>query len=433
MAGSKRPLKWILAVVAVIAALVGLTIGRTFIRAQRLLEEQLRETKAVLETFPPETTGRPAIFDPPEPGNAWDLEMEALHLLDPDPILTEDPPAWHRFPFLTRLPFEPNEPEELARRLAAAEPHLDLLRRALRRVDVTPAKRPGTFTHMSLQTSMRLLLTAASEARAKGKDLAAAERLVMALGCAQDVARHGDLEHRKDLWDVEAQGALLARDILEAHSFSAEDLASFARWLDRLAQARPPIARTILVDSALERRFAVDLSFSGAIHISDGLTSTVPTWRELWSTTLHSAKRAAALTQAARALDGFDAVPTWQREDLARRRLEELRSEVSQSWELPSEKSYQCDAVTQMYMTLLRVGVALAWHEVERGNFPETLSALLPRYLPAVPVCPYTGHALLYERGRIRSDAVLLKNPGERSPLPVPAEELDWTIRRAER
>jgi hypothetical protein len=52
---------------------------------------------------------------------------------------------------------------------------------------------------------------------------------------------------------------------------------------------------------------------------------------------------------------------------------------------------------------LLRVGVALALYELDRGEFPRALDDLVPKYLKEVPLCALTGTPLGYEAGKVWS------------------------------
>jgi hypothetical protein len=53
--------------------------------------------------------------------------------------------------------------------------------------------------------------------------------------------------------------------------------------------------------------------------------------------------------------------------------------------------------------TLMRVALALAWYQAEKGEFPAKLEDLTPRYLVKVPSCPFTGIALGYSPGKVWS------------------------------
>ena len=421
------------AILGGIALGIVIVFSIAFVRAKGLLTEHLQEARRILETFPEETQRRPAIFEPEEPGNAWELEAKALDLLEPFGPLKEDPPHLHRLVGIFDTVSAPVEPEEMARVIVAAEPSFDLVRQALHRVRVTPQRRPGGFTHSSAGNAFSLLLTSASRAHEHGNDLFAAERLVLVLGWAGDVARHGDLEHYELLWEVEREGARVARDILGSHAFSGSDLETVSRWLDRLAAARPSLFQAIRVDSALERMFVIDPAFEAAVFVSDGLGPTKPAWRDLWCPTLHDARRVSALARAVRAHEGLAGLPPWKRQEAARVRLDALDLRACQSRELPREDLYFWDALARTCMDLLRIGVAVAWYEVEQGRFPERLESLVPRYLPSIGMCPLTGRPFVHESGGIRVDAASIKNPFDEEKDAFPAGYSCWSVRRKSR
>lgn len=89
--------------------------------------------------------------------------------------------------------------------------------------------------------------------------------------------------------------------------------------------------------------------------------------------------------------------------DEIRQRREELDDadaisfrDVSMVWMLASilERHFQhrCSAA------LLQTGIALEGHRLQHGVLPESLEALLPEFLAAVPVDPYDGQPLRYRR-----------------------------------
>jgi hypothetical protein len=55
----------------------------------------------------------------------------------------------------------------------------------------------------------------------------------------------------------------------------------------------------------------------------------------------------------------------------------------------------------QMNHVLLRVGIALERHRLAHGAHPETLAALVPKFLTEVPLDPCDGQPLRY---RLQSD-----------------------------
>src|SRR5688572_5977116 len=94
MTRRKAILRWLLAFLAIDLA-AGLWIAALHDQADQILHDPQREAQAFLASFPAEITRRPAILDPAEPGNGWDLHQEALlHVAGPR---HEDPPSLRRF------------------------------------------------------------------------------------------------------------------------------------------------------------------------------------------------------------------------------------------------------------------------------------------------------------------------------------------------
>src|SRR5436190_6714048 len=79
---AKRPIRWILAIMGTLIGLVGIFVVQTIHRSRLILREHHHSASIVLETFPPEVARRPAIFEPEEEGNAWDLEELFLRECD---------------------------------------------------------------------------------------------------------------------------------------------------------------------------------------------------------------------------------------------------------------------------------------------------------------------------------------------------------------
>ena len=409
MTRRKAILRWLLAFLAIDLA-AGLWIAALHDQADQILHEHQREAQAFLASFPAEITRRPAILDPAEPGNGWDLHQEALlHVAGPR---HEDPPSLRRFGLFGMTTTVIEGDSDLRETAEPPEPHLEPLRAALRRTQVLPPRRPGWNTNTSILTLVAGLRDAAELLHRKGNDVAAMERLVLSWGAAQDMARVGDRDHRDTLWKAEQKGALVARAILESHSLTARELETVALRLDRLAEARPAIFRSLAVDDALERTFLTDRGFAAALGSADGFRPLPPTWRELWSTSLHEARQATTIARATSALLALEPLPPWEREEAARQRLESMDPGVCQPWQVPQETCFRWDAEALTCMALVRLAAAVAWYHSEHDAFPRDLDALVPKYLPSVPLCPLTGRSFFRDQDRIG-----VKSAPEGSPL----------------
>ena len=58
---------------------------------------------------------------------------------------------------------------------------------------------------------------------------------------------------------------------------------------------------------------------------------------------------------------------------------------------------------------MLVTELAIDEYRLERGHLPESLAELVPRYLPSIPLDPFSGQPLVY---RQRSDGYLLYSVG---------------------
>jgi hypothetical protein len=56
--------------------------------------------------------------------------------------------------------------------------------------------------------------------------------------------------------------------------------------------------------------------------------------------------------------------------------------------------SFETDARFVAHLNLLRTGVAAKRYQRKHGRLPETLDALMPEFLAAVPVDPFSGKPL---------------------------------------
>jgi hypothetical protein len=378
-----------------LVGLVGIFVIQTIHRSRLLLREHHRSAIVILETFPPDGARRPAIFEPEEEGNAWDLEEKFLSEFDHYNPKDSEMSDSNRLLLAAGVrSYSLAEDSEVAE----VERHLDTLRHALRRRVVLPERRPGIFTsQVTLGCSVRLI-TSAIPLHREGKDLLAAERLVLAIGLAQDVSRQGDYLHWHDLVMIEHLSVWAARQILSAHTLSAGQLKTWATWMDRLKNSRPSLAATITLDSAEAQKELIE-DFAGvAIPLNAPGPYLPVTWQDLWSRTLAKSRAVLDVDRAARALLEEARRPAWERAS------QEVPQEDLGSCYSPDARVLDLDAASQLCLLLWRVSIAVARFEAEHGEFPKSLGQLVPQYLPEEPVSPRTGKALEYEPGKVGAD-----------------------------
>ena len=68
--------------------------------------------------------------------------------------------------------------------------------------------------------------------------------------------------------------------------------------------------------------------------------------------------------------------------------------------------------------------MALRRFRLDRGAYPDDLSALVPGYLASVPIDPFTGRAPVYARKGAGFE-LHAEGPKGRTPRPP---ELDWVV-----
>jgi hypothetical protein len=392
-----KVLRILLGVAAALLGAVGIFFGHAFYRARLRLEERLLAVTRTLETFPPDTLSRPAIFDPEEDGNAWDFEDRAIWNLEGNgkrDLKGHMCWRWGYGDHTGGLSSDFYDPETVALTL---EGSTDLLRHALRRREVLPGHRPYSDVGEAVVRLAHDLIAASRKLHREGKDLPAAERLVLALGLAQDVARHGDYSHLRSLFGIEYLTSKVAQEILSAHSLSDAELRTWATWMDRLGAGRPDLGKTIAADSALLEKDVLE-DFDNVLYVysASPLPVVQGTWRDLWSDTIAKHREIFRIEERTRSLAARLCLPPW-------RRGRENLSEVDYC-DIPSAALFEVDAASLLHRLLWRVSIALASYEAEQGTPPGSLSQLIPRYLPEMPLSPRTGRILEYETSTLRAD-----------------------------
>jgi hypothetical protein len=76
--------------------------------------------------------------------------------------------------------------------------------------------------------------------------------------------------------------------------------------------------------------------------------------------------------------------------------------------------------------TLAMTAVALRRHRLEHGTYPPSLDALVPAYLPALPIDPFTGRPIDYKTAGAGFE-LAAQVRGYRG---VPADRFTWSIPR---
>lgn len=435
MRRARRVVLWtILALVGLAAAIV----GDAHRRASTTFERHEREVAELLREFRARSRERPSVYGESVPGNTWDHYAPVLADLKAMPEDFKDaiPEVNGEF---DQLPDE----EVLHDIYLRYAPQIEDLRRGLRSGRVDPAIDPSAGPEKSLRQFTDLLRTfrflrggISHEWRA-GSDGAALELTVILLGLAHDSGRQGMISD----FLVQILGEGIALDaclaLMEGHSISPTVWMRFAAQLDELEESRPTLEPALRAEDIYRRGLILEGPIDKAR--SNPPETIGPGWRQLFSQRL---MRAGALSETAeffREMESCDRLPVRERRQRAASIGQHFRASGNPlALETISmlHKVVERDLIARMNLTLLRVAVALAWFEAETGQPPASLSDLVPRHLPAVPVCPLTGLPLGYAPGKVwsagpdgKDDGGVL-DPDDPTEPPRDGYDVVWRVRR---
>jgi len=188
------------------------------------LERHRRECTAIRNTFPEDTSPRPAILDPEEGGNVWELLIPAVVRIDDlDPNIDN---------------FDAHGiPGQTPRLIELAGPDLEFCRLAARRRDRSWSG-PRLAETVSPRKAILALSSKALLLWRNGRDAEAAEWIVTALTVATDFsALTGDIGYQGDAATLVNQDL---RDLLSEHSLTAAQLEDLGRRLNLLHSLQLP-------------------------------------------------------------------------------------------------------------------------------------------------------------------------------------------------
>jgi hypothetical protein len=236
----------------------------------------------------------------------------------------------------------------------------------------------------------------------------------------------------RDVWmshfpGFEIWAAVQWRSVLQGHALSVSNLEAACLILDELEADRLTLHDVVESEYQNRRRDVLHFYRTEARYFDKDHTG--PAWRYLGSLRLRACDLLNNIDSDYRAILKIEKLPS--REQVAA--LEKLESSLerdrpraathfSSSPELfRMAYDWETDAYVRLSRQMMRTATAIAWYEAEKGRPPESLAALVPRYLPEVPVCPVTGETIPYRGGEI-----VAKGWGWHSET----EGVTWTIRR---
>ncbi len=371
--------------------------------ADAVLEQGRIETDRLLAEYRARDTRRPPFGGEALEGEAWDLYRKVL------PILGNLPPEDNEaLPSLSGDADTVLDDQRQANIFARLEPQIELLRQALRRHTVNPRARfeEGAATlgalplNECLNTSRLLHDQARHHVRLNHPE-EAFHRMLLGLAFAQDVGRHSAIIGL--LIRGVCEGIMMEgfHENLASHTATSVDWTGLASGLDALTAIRPNAGEAWDGEDLFLRHAILEQDLMGYLSQKESALG----WRHLWSVKILRAQ----------SMNRFPEYAKQGRESLLRQPWDRIKrwKQLKESWSRDSNPilapmagnfhALQKDIEGLLSRTLLRVAVGIAWYETEKGAWPATLQDLVPRYLAAVPPCPYTGTPLRYQDGRVWS------------------------------
>ncbi|MCS6976040.1 MAG: hypothetical protein NZM31_03385 [Gemmatales bacterium] len=401
--------------------------------------------------MPPELFRRLGISEPPPRGNYFTGLTEflkhrlKLHQAELEVLLEQEDE-------LASKPWEREEHPFVAAWLDANEEPLMILLEATRRpryynplVSISPKPTPVVFALLpnvpkcreavKALTARAMLKVAEGDYESAWQDLLACHRLARLLGQGSTL-----VEYISGL-AVEQMACQADLVFLDSANLTSEQI---KRYLGDL-QALPPLSSPADKFDVAERVVCLDMlqlarrgEMGQFTALGTGTPSRKATWFERqalanvdwepvfrnaneWYDRLAKALRENDRTTREKALQEIDAELARRRRDLSgpnivfawlspRKNLGVAISETLMSLLTPAvlrvQKSHE--KTEQTHRNLL-IAFALAAYRSEHGQYPETLDALAPEYLPTVPNDVFTGKPLIYRRTQ---QGYLLYSPG---------------------
>jgi hypothetical protein len=180
-------------------------------------------------------------------------------------------------------------------------------------------------------------------------------------------------------------------DCLAHGSYTRADLRTMAAGLNLLKEHRIRMVDRLRANLCHEE--------VGLIADVDEPTRTMrqkPQWRHLKSRTLLVTGLLKECGEAGLTLLSLEPLPVW--EQIQSPSLRTMIDRRSDTFQLAAIR-YGMECWEIALLDALRLCTAMARHRAETGAFPPTLEALVPRYLPTIPICASTGKPFPYENG----------------------------------
>jgi hypothetical protein len=385
-------------------------------------QEQALEKSLIARTEELRARGipRPRLFEPEIPGNGWPEYEQAVRELAH--VNSEDTDAIQLFREST--PELVPDPLKLRTIFAKYNSSVEKLRQSYR----YPAHVPPELFRIAPGSvdAVKLLRSQAAFLHWEGHDSEALEYILLAVALAEDAGRQGSFLEclTKEVCEYVAEDAL--QHILESCSATPAALELLARQLDRLSETRPGLLISIPTQD-----LAIRISILESANSRDaGPLGGGASWRSFYSRRLAYAPQVAEVEHLFARASQITQLPVHGRLAALTTLVGEPRIRENHALDQITEnlaRIFRTDACSQMQWSLMRLAVAVAWYQAETGQSPESLSHLVPRYLPGVPICSSTGMPFHYSGGKIRVPERDLKDKGL---MRADLELTLWTVKR---
>lgn len=396
----RRWIWWIfIPIPTVIVAGVGILFGSAWLKAGRTLHQQRLVVPARTAALKAERVIRPIVFEPAEVGNGWDLLTPALAAIG---ALTDEDLVG--FPSYGLEEINPPDPERIETVLARIRPHIEGLKQALRRPSVEPDTNYDNLLDQkypwmahALKTS-KILRDSAGHRHAGGRSAEAVEFVLIMMGIADRVAVKGFLIHELVATVIRSLGHESLRNVLASHDLSTAELHRLSRVLGEL-DPRPETDTQWLAREDLYFRQVVlnlvDRPERGGVNVG-----TVPSARHYFSLRIMIAECLGEQDRYMTRVNAVTALPLGERSAAARRLTSDFeRASIMHALMVPQlGRAWYNLASSAMTHRLARLSVALALYHAETGEYPPTLEALVPKYIPSLPVDAFAGLPIAYTR-----------------------------------
>lgn len=433
----RKAWKVVLGLFGGMALIAGFVVVDSHRRASKVIERHRGEVTRLIAEIRARSALRPVMGGEPIQENGWNLYREALKALElvPETEFDEIPEV---NPDLDYAP-DAESLDDLFVRHAGL---IELLSRTTRTSEFRPDYRYEEGMAMVLPEiplvirASRFLAGAAQRSMDEGRARESFERWIPIISLGHDTGRQGILVNVLVQLVCEGIAVEKAKAWLAGEGFQPEDLAWLAAALDLLAAARPSMTEATLTEEAVVRQGLLDpdgLAGNGAY----GRPRLMSLWRYLFSHRIAVAQALNEFEIHFRKAREAAALPVGVRAAALQRAQEEILSSRNPLVLIQASalaRSYRREAISDMNWVLMRCAVGICWFQAERGRFPTSLGELVPRYLPAVPACPYSGKPLCYSDGKVWSVGGDGKDDGGK-PLMVEDDQdsggdVVWTVKR---